>query len=373
MAVNMTKQLSQTSRRVRWLPWSTVCLAACLAADCRSHKPDLKQEPSTNRQTTPSAVPSAPERPPMFANRPLVNVKVDLESCFYQLYVNGGLVTASLEGNPAHEEHPVNHWLRSGSNELQLYLYKPEGEEDQCDAKVALTVKDNDNEQAPAVTAFTLGHSAKGAAAGAPVQGSSAPGLFDSHALFRASDKGDVRVLPAKVARLSGLGAEILVVSRTFETSLPFPEWAFFRGDKLPQWFEFPTDEKRRPSYDLILQAYQQVWSLLDKRDVNGFLTACEERSREMDTAFYKSPGETRAQLRKDLEAAVSDADFKLVPLDGKGFWKYTVGSTGKLIMLTQGSRGSPILRFQMKDGTPFSLIFPLAFRKEGERFVVTR
>jgi hypothetical protein len=41
--------------------------------------------------------------------------------------------------------------------------------------------------------------------------------------------------------------------------------------------------------------------------------------------------------------------------------------------MLTQGMRASPILRYQMKDGTAFSLIFPVMFRKDGNRFVITR
>jgi hypothetical protein len=41
--------------------------------------------------------------------------------------------------------------------------------------------------------------------------------------------------------------------------------------------------------------------------------------------------------------------------------------------MLTQGPRASPIFRFQAKDDTPFSLVFPVMFRKDGARFIVTR
>ncbi len=41
-----------------------------------------------------------------------------------KLYVNGGLVAADLGGNAAHQDYPVNHWLRNGSNEIQLYLHK---------------------------------------------------------------------------------------------------------------------------------------------------------------------------------------------------------------------------------------------------------
>jgi hypothetical protein len=309
----------------------------------------------------------------MYAPRPLVNLKLDSEQCAYQLWVNGGLVTSNLESNAAHEEQPINHWLRSGANEIQVYVYKPADEPDRCDIKLTVNVKDNDHEALPGATAFVLAHSAKAAAAGAPTQGSSPPGVFDSHQGFRSSEKGDVRVGPAKLVQLTGVGSEIHVLSRPFNTPLPFPEWAFFRGEPMKQWFEFETKEKRRPSYEEILGAYQKIWQLLQKRDVKGFLAACEERSREIDLAYYKQPGETAARLRKDLESAMGDADFELATLDGPGVWKYTVGSTGKLLALTQGTTGSPILRYQMKDDTPFSLIFPVVFRKEGGRFIVTR
>jgi hypothetical protein len=49
------------------------------------------------------------------------------------------------------------------------------------------------------------------------------------------------------------------------------------------------------------------------------------------------------------------------------------VGSTGKLIALARSDRGSSILRFGMKNGTPFSLVFPVVFRKQGNAYIVTR
>lgn len=352
----------------------TACLASFVALECHAKKSEPKQQ-SLNADTSAHAVaPDTAERSSMFTRRPLVNLRVDIEQCSYQLFLNGGLVTSNLEGN-AHEEQPVNHWLHTGSNELQVYMYKSNDEPDACDVKVAVTVKDNDNDQIPQGTALVLAHSAKGAKAGSPTKGSSPPGLFDSHQGFRASDKGDVRVGPAKIVHLTGKGSLIYVLGRTFEVQLPFPDWAFFRGEKMKQWWEFESEKAMDPAYDEILGAYRKVWSFLQKRDVNGFLDACEERSREVDLAYYKQPGETRTGLRKDLENAMNDPKFELATVENRPgkFWRYTVGSTGKVIALTQGDRGSPIFRFQMKDGTPFSLIFPVVFRKEGNRYIVTR
>jgi hypothetical protein len=308
----------------------------------------------------------------MYVLSPVLNLKVDIDECGFDVFLNGGLVTSNVDGI-AHEEQPVNHWVRNGSNLLQVYLYKPAGEPDHCDVKVALSVSDSRNDETPPATVLVLAHSAKAAAAGAPFQGSSPAGTFDSHHGFRASDKGDVRVGPVNLVQLTGKASAIHVLSRTFDVPLRFPEWAFFRGEKLKQVFEFESKEARRPTYNEILGAYTKVWSFLQKRDVEGFLNACEERSREIDLAFYKTPGATRAALRKQLESAMNDSDYELVRLDGPGFWTYNVGSTGQLIALTQGKRASPIFRYQLKGDNPFSLIFPVVFRKEGEAYIVTR
>jgi hypothetical protein len=360
---------------------ATLLFACGLACACRNRRPEVA--PPQTRSQVPSPKPTAAEpvaapplalaeRTSMYVSRPVLSFKVDIDECGFKLFLNGGLVTSNLEGI-AHEELPVNHWVRNGSNEIQLYLYKPADAPDNCDVKVALTVTDNDNDETPPATVFMLAHSAKAAAAGAPFRGSSAPGTFDSHDGFRSSDKGDVRVGPAKMAQLTGRVSHIHVLSRTFDVPLRFPEWAFFRGEKVKQVFEFESKEARRPTYNEILGAYSKVWSFLQKRDVEGFLNACEERSREIDLAYYKTPGETRAALRKQIASAMNDPDYELATLDGPGFWTYNVGSTGKLIALTQDERSSPIFRYQLKGDTPFALIFPVVFRKEGDKYIVTR
>jgi hypothetical protein len=71
----------------------------------------------------------------------------------------------------------------------------------------------------------------------------------------------------------------------------------------------------------------------------------------------------------------MTDPDFELADLhkDPGKRWGYMVGSKGTLVALTQGKRASPIFRYQLEDGTPFSQIFPVLFRKDGNKFIVTR
>ena len=306
-------------------------------------------------------------------SRPLVGLKVDIENCGFDVFVNGGLITSNLMGTPSHESLPINHFVRSGENELMVYVYE-DATEPTCDVSVAVTLGDADNEAAKPRSLLTLAYSAKALASGDPGRGSSPAGRFDTHRGER-SDKGELVVGPVKIDHLPGRAAHIRTAARSFSLPVPFPEWVFFKGQPVPRWWEFKDDKEREPIYLEIQKAYGELQAMLAKKDVTGFLDACEERSREIDLAYYKKPGETRARLRKDLESAMSDAKLKLIPVvkpPGK-HWQYTVGSSGKLIELTTGKRASPIIRFEMTDDTQFSMVFPVVFRKEGGRYIVTR
>ena len=315
------------------------------------------------------------EKVAMIPARPLINLKIDIEYCQYDVYVNGGLVTRNMEGNPAHEDQPINHWLRSGANEIEVLMYLATDEPDTCEIKVALMIKDADNEQAPATTALVLARSAKAAGVD-PVAGSTPAGVFDSRRGFHATaDKGDFKVGPAELVHLPTHRDPLDVLKRTFDVHLPFPDWAFFKGEKMKQGWEYKTKDELKVGHAEVLAAYQSVWTLLEKHDVDGFVAACDERSREMDLAYYKSSGETRTRLRHELESAQKDTTLTLAPValpPGK-FWRYTVGSKGNLIALTQGSRGSPIFRYEAHDGAAYALGFPVVFRKQGAHYIVTR
>ncbi len=315
------------------------------------------------------------ERVTMIPARPLLNLRVDIESCQYDLFVNGGLVMRNMEGTPAHEEQPINHFVRSGSNEIEVLIYVDPDAPDTCEAKVALVIKDAEHEEAPGVTALVLGHTAKAGAAD-PTAGSTPAGVFDSrHGFEKPADKGDFKVGRASLRHLPTHRDPLDMLSRSFDLHLPFPEWAFFKGDKMKQGWEYETKDALKAGYAKVLPAYVQLASLLEKRDVNGYLDACEERSHEIDLAFYKSAGETRRRLAQELTTAFKDPTLKLEPTTpppGK-FWSYSVGSQGNLIALTQGSRGSSVIGFESTNGSLYRLGFPVVFRKQGDRFIVTR
>jgi hypothetical protein len=303
---------------------------------------------------------------------PLVDLRIDIEQCFYIVYVNGGVVASDMGGRPAHEDDPINHFVRSGDNELTVYML--EGDEPtKCDVKVAVNVSDSEDESGRKATALTLAYAGEKGNPAERIHASSSAGLFDSNQTYKKSDRGDLAVGPVQVKEFGGRSYKVRALSRSFSLQLPFPEWAFFKGEKLREGWEYQSDAEMDAVSAEIQAAYASLHDMLEKKEIDRFLDACEERSQEIDLAFYKARGATRARLRKDIEAAIGDPAYKLKPVVRTGkHWTYNIGSTGKLISLTTGARSSAILRFT-SETSDLDLIFPVTFRKEGSRFIVTR
>jgi hypothetical protein len=307
--------------------------------------------------------------------KPLFNLRLDIEHCAHVVYVNGGLVQQNLGQGPVHAEIPVNHWLRSGENVIEVHMFKWQGEPDECDVKLTLSWRDASwPRDEPSLTLLRCVHDSKNAPREDPARGSSPAGVFDSQT-GRAVDSGDLRVGVASVVALPGRWAQDHILSRRFELALPFQQWAFLRGERHTLEWEVEDESQQRPVYVALLAAYQRLYDLLAKGDIEAFLDACEERSSETDAAYYKVPGETRARLRQLLVKAMNSPQLELATLDVEPdeSWTFTVGSQGTVVGLTQGDRASSILRYQAKDETPFSMVFPVWFRKERAGYVVTR
>lgn len=349
--------------------WALLAAIACRSATSEppSEATHANQASATlvKAENTVSAIPG----------KPIFDLRLDIEGCPHDVYLNGGLVERNLDPTPAHIEYQVNHFIRSGKNELEVQLIQMSDEPLECDVKVALRWKD---EAAPPdavpVTLLTLVHDAKTAPVNDPTAGSSPSGSFDARTGV-GQDGGALRVSAATLAPLAPNADAVRVLRRSFELPLRFPEWAYLRSDPLTLDYQFQTPDEERVAYEALLARYDELHALLAKGDIDGFLDACEERSREVDIAFYKPPGSTRRALEAQLKNAMTDANFVLADLrkDAGKRWGYFVGSQGSLAALTQGTRASTIFRYQMKDGSAFSLVFPVFFRKENGKFIVAR
>jgi hypothetical protein len=352
------------------------CLLAAPAAGCRGSS--TAPAPTS---ATPDPQALKPKEKSMFFGQPVVSVKLEFFDCVYRLYINGGHVATDRSAMPLHEEQPINQWLRSGVNEIELHLFKQPVEGVPPDrytlgeatrATVALTVKPASRPDDPGTQIASLAYSL---AAREPdrTASSSPAGRFDSTRNLARHDSGDVEVGPVQVAELPrGVG---IILKRTVKIPLPFRPWAFFRSEKMIHPLE-QKPEYTQKLYGELLGAYEVVWKGLAGKDLDRVISLFEERSREIDEAYYKPTGSTQQRLREMLQESMNDRSLALAPIRGSkgGYWDMDVGPPGTLLGLMRGDRGSAIIRFADKDPDGItSMVFPIFFRREHGQYIITR
>ncbi len=107
----------------------------------------------------------------------------------------------------------------------------------------------------------------------------------------------DIKLMPAYEEGIDG------VFKRSFVANVPFPQWAFFDGDKLFDGYH-PIDSEN--DYDkaeaIVWPKVLELWDLFETKQLDKLLPLFEFRSSEYDQAFYREPGNTLAQLKNSLE-----------------------------------------------------------------------
>jgi hypothetical protein len=155
---------------------------------------------------------------------------------------------------------------------------------------------------------------------------------------------------------------------------LRFRPWAFLRSEQLADVYPRGNAEQRA-DYPLLFAAYAEIWNKLAGQDVDGLMPLFEERSRENDEAFYLPIGTTQAKLRKQFEQELAEPSRKLgaIAITPKTQWMYDPGPAGKLRRMVFGSRNGAIIRFVDKEDPTYMTQFPISFRKEAGRYIVSR
>ena len=194
----------------------------------------LAATPSTNKNEDKS----------MLRNKPNFTLHLNMQSCRYLVSLNGVQISRDDKGHSTTVNIPVNHWMRTGANELSLAIRTFDGKypispEARCE--VSLQVRPDDLSEAHTATISRLVFSGKKAGTWATgIEESTVAGHYDSTRQFFAKREGDVSV-SATTIEPHQRDPKSKMVRQTITLTTPFPEWAFFKSDNLPTSLEIKT------------------------------------------------------------------------------------------------------------------------------------
>ncbi len=310
----------------------------------------------------------------MLTEKPYFTVHIEADFCAGYFLLNGQFLQ-SAEIAPVRSEQPINHWVREGENEL-LVMLGPVDEQGNfgqfstlAKCQVTVKVRKSGSQSNESLTIALLQFVAKDPTG---IEGNTPEQLLDSKNGFAPGSSGDVRVGKTTREPFNEVGA---IVKRSINLpELGLPEWSFFRSDNITSLtgvdLEGRLDEAAMEQLQQeLLPVYRKIWNALDSNTVDEILPLFEERSREMDEAFFKSSGETQKRLAEVLNASVQDPDRKLWPITDDNVMVQPYDNN-KLVRLSQNN-GNPLLSFDYLSGG--AKHFDVIFRKSGSQWIITR
>ncbi len=311
---------------------------------------------------------------------PLMGKSMQLEEPFYKAYikteglkyrvvVNGVDIKNDKSRHPLTVEIPVNQFVKTGENKLELQIFPltKEGDlyiSDSASMDMEFRLYTGLEEY---VILSELHYSAKNAEAEKPFDGSSTEGryaLVDNTLSEDASGEYSVSPLAIEVQE-NKYNKTYMRQNVTMPT--PFPEWKFLTSDPIPDPAQFKTREQMIGG--LVGKPYailETIHTALSKKDIDSIMPLFKERNDEMDKAFYYKPG-TYEKLLRDAFQEEFSKDMILMDMD-IDYAKPMVSPGNNIIQL--GS--SPMIEFKNKEESVFSS-YDIFFRKDGDQWIITR
>ncbi len=307
----------------------------------------------------------------MKLKEPFYKAYFKAEGILFGVVVNGIEVYSGLKGAPVTLEIPINQYVRDGENklELQLHTYDPNNELSISEsAFIELEYRlypDSGSDKYVALN--QLKYSARSEKSGDPFIGSSKGGRYAlENGEMTPSDSGEFVVSSLNhVVDKNEYDANY--ISHDVQMPAPFPEWAFFSGDEIPDPKQFKTmDELVGGLIGAPFKEGEVIHASLSKQDIDSIMPMFKERNDEMDTAYYYKPGTYEGLLR---EAFQEDFDNGLILKALDINYAPAMVSPGKnLIQLG----ADPLIRFHDESKTVFNK-YDIYFRKEGDKWIITR
>jgi hypothetical protein len=160
-----------------------------------------------------------------------------------------------------------------------------------------------------------------------------------------------------------------IIYTRKLRIPNTLPRWAFFDSDELPSQFDLNTDEEADALTTELFPEYKRIHNALKKKDLSSIMPLFEERSHEIDAAFYFDQGTTQAKLEFALSEAINNKDFTLVNLEPDMVGPF-IEDNKKLISLKRDDSCAIAFNDTVNGG---SEIYDIIFRKQNGKWIISR
>lgn len=282
----------------------------------------------------------------------------------YDIILNGVMVFDDDSGSgQISTSLPVNHWMRSGENTINLVVY-PDEEGEPINESSLIEVdlfvhNDGVDDLQYRIGGFKFSgkeHISKSALSGY---------RLDAEA-FEIDDGGEI-IISEVFNKVDTLFEGVHEFSKSLIIPNSLPLWSFFGSEDVPNDPDLSEDEYWGVSAEL-RDRLQAIQSSLVTGNIEQILPLFKERNDELDRAFYYAAGTMEAKLQDSFKTDIPQ--LEMLELSGR-YVSYANEDNLKLASVYRQGRGAAISG-NFKEG-PGSLKFPIMFRKQGDEWIITR
>ncbi|MDH5545245.1 MAG: hypothetical protein OEZ43_06610 [Gammaproteobacteria bacterium] len=295
--------------------------------------------------------------------RPFFTLRIECENAIFQVVVNGVNVMESFDGSQFNTVVPVNQYMTSGENRIELYS---DTTLENSSIKIILRVASKD-ESDKVWPVATLVASAKGNSIKQPALGSSSDTILNSARDFFQDDKGDVHIGKLEIKSVPEDEKSLhFVQTITMQSSLP--RWKFLDSKAIKYVDDLPEDEYQKLHRQLYPK-YRFIQEAITSNRINEILPLFKERNEELDAAFYADKGTFENRLKASLENTATDKDLEALNLREQSVGLNS-SYTGKLVWLERDDAPAIVFNYRVARG---SISYEIQFRREGDDWVISR
>ena len=294
--------------------------------------------------------------------KPVFTMKIHGFGTRYRIHING--VEVYRENSSASQvttSIPLNHWMRSGENSLKLTVLpskKNEPINEKSEVNAEIYVHNDEADEQYRIGGFNfkgLGYISESDLLGYRLEAD----------LFTHDKEGEIKAEGVEVEK-DTIFEGAIEFNQAFTIPNNLPLWAFFNSDDVPNDPDLSEEEYWALSAEL-RDHLKMIQDKLIAGDVDEMMPLFEERNNELDKAFYYSSGVMQAKLKDAFETDIPQLD--MLPLEGR-YVSYVNEKNLKLASVYRNRK--PAISGNYKEGTG-SLKFPIMFRKQDGKWIITR
>ena len=315
------------------------------------------------------------DKPKMQITKPYYYLNFKINNCPRLVAINGFSVDEGFSGDANYGEYPINHLIKNGTNKLEMLIGDQETMVDfldetsncQVEVKVRGTIDGKDVDYLVTDINYTPKYTENWSDL---TKDSRAAGRFsfdNNNQTTKVEQGGEFSVDTIKKGSIyfEGVGENF---SREFEAVVPFSEWAFFSGDQiiLP-----PINEDYNNKGEQIINPeIDRIIGIFESRDIQKILPYFELRSHEFDQAFYKTPGDTQADIERSL-GGIFSRDLPLYKISDKNF-QLIASFDGRLITRVDAGNREGTVYFDDEE-TGSSTFYTIYWMRKNGQWIIAR